>query len=218
MGGGTQRRLAVRRFSETEGSLAVRLAVLLILGGMLAYGLVSFWRMIRQTSLDSRALFFMPVALAGALGVVAWRSWVVARQLRREIRGADTGRPELAVAIAAFWKGILYDSSARESVLELFGSLQWTERLELHERVARQALRAELKGKKVLDYASELLDISEDSLRRQDEKNSRGEDESRLLDPLKQIVREAGASPARQLLELWEETGGDIAALIDFTS
>ncbi|HLC27597.1 MAG TPA: glutamate-cysteine ligase family protein [bacterium] len=121
-----------------------------------------------------------------------------------ELRGADSQRPGLVMAVPALWKGILYDSAARAAAWDLVRTWTWEERLELHRDICRQALMARIRGKQVLDLTNELLRISLEGLRRQAVVDEKDHDERIYLDPLSHLISERGACPALILAQLWE--------------
>jgi glutamate--cysteine ligase len=116
-----------------------------------------------------------------------------------EMRGADGGPWKRLCALPAFWTGLLYDASALESARDLVKD--WTPREceRLHREVPRLALRASIRGRTLHALAREVLEISREGLRRRACLNSRGEDETRYLDPLAHIV-ETGRTPAEELI------------------
>lgn len=121
-----------------------------------------------------------------------------------ELRGADSQRPDLVMAIPALWKGILYDDAARASAWDLVRSWTWEERLELHRDVCRQALAARIRGILVLDLARELLALSMEGLRRQALIDAQGRDERIYLQPLSDLISERRVCPALLIAGLWE--------------
>jgi glutamate--cysteine ligase len=70
----------------------------------------------------------------------------------------------------------------------------------------------------LLDLARELLEIAWEGLRRQNQVNALGEDETIYLKPLKDLLAQ-GKCPADLLLEKWEgELHRDIKRLIAYTA
>ena len=114
-----------------------------------------------------------------------------------EIRGADGNPPEVALAVAAFWKGVLYHRPSREAAWGLVADLSWAERLALAEAVGRSGLSARLGDRPLVEVAGALLPLAEEGLRAQGEPVSE-------LDPLRRIL-ERGAPPAVELAARWEE-------------
>lgn len=132
-----------------------------------------------------------------------------------EIRGADGQRPDLIPALAAFWKGILYDPTAREKAWELVAFASEEERLALHRAVPREGLKASLGGRPILPIARQLAELSCASLALQKAKPDAAS-ECLYLERLQNEILIPGKSPAEKLLEKWErEWKGDRAQLIE---
>ena len=68
----------------------------------------------------------------------------------------------------------------------------------------KENLRANFRGKSVLSYAKELIDIANENLKSFKNLNEKGEDESVYLEPLKEFIFVKEKSPARYLIEKWE--------------
>lgn len=121
-----------------------------------------------------------------------------------EIRSADCQRRHLIPAVAAFWKGILYDSEARCLASGLIR--KWSEKdfSRLYAEVETKGLRARVRGTPVLDYAKQLVRMSETGLKNQKQFNEHEEDESVYLEPLRREVIESKETQAEQLVRLWK--------------
>lgn len=134
-----------------------------------------------------------------------------------EVRGADSQRPDLVMAVPALWKGVLYDPPARAAAWELVRNWTWEERLELHRDVCRQALQARIRGVPVLDLARELVALGSEGLRRQKRVDGRGRDERTYLEALSALIAERRGCPARVIARLWEsEWHRDPARLLEY--
>ena len=134
-----------------------------------------------------------------------------------EIRGMDGQRSHLVPAVAAFWKGILYDSEARKAAERLVKRFRESELLRLHQSVERLGLRARIGGEPVLELARELVRVSEKGLGRQRQFNEAEQDERIYLEPLKQEIIATGKTPAEQTAKLWEgQFRRNRQALIDY--
>lgn len=134
-----------------------------------------------------------------------------------EIRGADCQSRPLIPAVAALWKGILYDPDAREEAWKLVSYATPEERLRLHYEVPRRGLRAALAGKPILPLAQELVNLSCISLARQ--RNKATQNECLFLDRIREHILKKGKSPAETLVEKWEkEFQHDSICLIDYLS
>lgn len=119
-----------------------------------------------------------------------------------EIRGADCQRPDLIPSLAAFWKGILYEDETREKAWQLVAFASEEERIQLHQAVPREGLKARLGGKPILPIARELVDLSCASLARQP--ISEEKSECLYLERLRREVLLPEKSPAETLLSRWE--------------
>jgi len=130
-----------------------------------------------------------------------------------ELRGADACDLEHTRALVAFWKGILYDGTARERAWDAVSSLSVPERRALMRAAGQEGLSARLPGGRTLaQLAREVLDASAEGLCRQHCCGQRGEDEGVWLEPLRARA-ESGRSPADDALEAFRR-GGD-AALVE---
>lgn len=121
-----------------------------------------------------------------------------------EVRGADCCSRELVCAHPALWKGLLYDDTACEDAWRLVKGWSMETRQRLLGDVAKDGLAAQVDGVPLLDYAKDLLRISEEGLRRQHRLDEKGRDETRFLEPVRVVLEEHGVSPGRRVAELWE--------------
>lgn len=77
-----------------------------------------------------------------------------------EMRSADASTPEMALALAAFWKGLAYDSEALDEALRCIPRLGRAEFRELQAAVARDALAARVGTLEVLALAKDLVSLA----------------------------------------------------------
>jgi len=127
-----------------------------------------------------------------------------------EVRGADACDMEMTKALAAFWKGLLYDKGARADAWQEVRGLDLAARQELVRDAGRRALQADFPGGGTLgQLAGRLLDISAAGLCRQNCCGEKGEDERHWLDPLRDRAA-SGRTPADEELEAFRR-GGDQA-------
>ncbi|SLN33198.1 glutamate--cysteine ligase [Oceanibacterium hippocampi] len=121
-----------------------------------------------------------------------------------EMRGADGGPWRRLCALPALWTGIFYDQTALDAAWDLVRDWSAEERQRVRDEVPRHALMTPLAdGRKLLDVAKQMLEISRDGLKRRARMNFTGEDEGVFLDALFQIVWE-GRCPAREMLARYE--------------
>ncbi len=82
-----------------------------------------------------------------------------------EIRNQDCVPGNLKYAILAIYKGIFYNDNAMYECEELLKSLQYKDFSELRYNVPKHGLQAKIKNAQVLDFAKEIINISESSLK-----------------------------------------------------
>ena len=111
------------------------------------------------------------------------------------MRGADAGDVKMMQALPSFWAGLLYDSAALDAAWEI--AKQWSaeDRRQLHADVQRHGLRAKIRGQSVADIAGKLAGLSRQGLQRR-ARFDRGEDESRYLNPLSDMIDRKEVAPA----------------------
>jgi glutamate--cysteine ligase len=127
-----------------------------------------------------------------------------------EVRGADGCTPELTKALAALWKGILYDREARAAAFEPVRRLSLEDRRAFVVAAGREGLAGRLPdGRGVLDVAREVVSAASEGLCRQRCCGQRGDDERLWLAPLQERIA-SGRSPADDALEALSR-GGDRA-------
>ena len=105
-----------------------------------------------------------------------------------EMRGADGGPWRRICALPAFWVGLLYDDGALDAAERL--TRDWTveEVSALREAVPAAGLKAELRGRPLLDHAREVLAISRQGLAARARLNGDGMDETLFLAPLDEVI------------------------------
>lgn len=101
-----------------------------------------------------------------------------------EVRGADACPRALALAVPAFWKGLLYDERALGFALHLSAEIPVSDLSHLHEQAFTHGLAARYQGRSLQDWCCDLVQMASEGLG----------DESGYLDPLHEVV-EAGHSP-----------------------
>ncbi len=120
-----------------------------------------------------------------------------------EMRGADSGPWRTLCALPALWTGLLYDDTALDAAWDIVKGWTAEDRQKLRMNVPKQALKARVAGRSVREIAREVLAIARDSLKRRNHVGCKGQDESRFLDVLDEIV-ESGRTHAEELLALYE--------------
>ena len=120
-----------------------------------------------------------------------------------EMRGADGGPWRRLCALPALWVGLLYDDQVLDAAWDLVKDWSAEERAGLRHAVPRGALKAEFRGRPVLEIAREVLELAAGGLKRRARLDGRdGRDEGHYLDPLLEIAQ-AGRTPAEELLEAY---------------
>lgn len=114
-----------------------------------------------------------------------------------EVRGADAQHDGMAIALPAFWTGLLYDEQARGEALERTAMLKLEHVEAARARVPFEGPRALLAGRSIIDWAREIVPIAAAGLARR-AKNTGLADEQELLAPLQEHVAR-GTCPADSL-------------------
>ncbi len=133
-----------------------------------------------------------------------------------ELRMFDAVPTCLMPAIPALLKGIFYHQETGYRMLELFDGISAEEVIRAYREVHVKALKAELSGRPLLEWARETVQIAHgglDVLGREGLLSS--PEELALLEPLEEQLWEKGMSPADELVELWEKRGRDFFRLED---
>lgn len=129
-----------------------------------------------------------------------------------EIRNHDCVNSELAYAVLAIYKGILYNKTAMDEIEELFAPFEYRDFSELRYNVPKNALSARIKKTSAGDIAKEILYIAEKSLIEQ----NLGEE--KYLEAIKKYTME-GISPADVIIRNWNGLWNkDVSKLIKYLS
>ena len=113
-----------------------------------------------------------------------------------EIRNHDCVFGDLKYALLAIYKGIFYEKNAMYECEELLKPLQYKDYSELRYNVPKQGLGTKVKKGKILDYAKEIINIAEKSLK------SAQTGETIFLNSIKEYTLK-GVSPADVILKKW---------------
>jgi glutamate--cysteine ligase len=117
-----------------------------------------------------------------------------------EMRGADVGPRPMICAQSAFWVGLFYCRASLDAAWDIAKGWSAEERQKLRDDVPRLGFEAEIRGRKMLDLARELLAISRNGLKSRARLDRHGRDETMFLDPLFDLV-DAGKTQADLLIE-----------------
>jgi glutamate--cysteine ligase len=145
-----------------------------------------------------------------------------------EVRGADSGDPAACLALAALWKGILYDGAARRAAWELVKEMTFKDRVRLLDDVCREGPAARVPGA-VAGRAPETADgsvlardvlIEVVRLARMGLNNQGAPaEEAGFLDLLDRRLGGEGGCPAYRLASEWEgPLGRDPRRLVEALS
>ncbi len=118
-----------------------------------------------------------------------------------ELRAVDSQPYELATALPALSKGLLYEGTALARAEALVSSLRYETVQGARREIAQRGLHAELDGRPLSSWAREVVAIARGGLERLEAANPdpRG-GEARYLEPLEQLLAR-GQTPADALLE-----------------
>jgi glutamate--cysteine ligase len=122
-----------------------------------------------------------------------------------EMRGADSGPPEMLLALPAFWVGLLYDAAAQDEALQVIREWSVDDIQAMHRDVPEKGLYTPIGSRTLQDVAQDIVTISACGLRRR-AKMHKGQDESAYLAPLAEIAH-TGRTHAQQMIEIVEKTG-----------
>jgi glutamate--cysteine ligase len=135
-----------------------------------------------------------------------------------EVRGADSVGSGLALALMAWWKGLLYSERALDDAWRMVADLTWPERQQLHRDVCANGPDATVRGRPMREMARELTEISRQGLAEQRDAGH-ALDEIAFLDPIQELLEDTEGAPARRLLDRWEgEWKRDRSLLVRFCS
>jgi glutamate--cysteine ligase len=126
-----------------------------------------------------------------------------------EVRQADASTRELARALPALWRGVLYDHASADAAWKLVAPWTFDERLDLYRRTPKEGLRALVRGTPLKTLCRELVAIARQGLLA-----LRSPDGAALLEPLERIVAD-GRTTADQIVAEHARVSGDPARLIE---
>ena len=122
-----------------------------------------------------------------------------------EFRSFDSVPASLIPSAAAVIKGLTLDSDVMDAVNNIIGKSSFNEYCELRDDVNKFALQAEFQGKKVLDFAKELLELASINLKNHPLNDLLDqENESQFLLPIENYVFKKEQSPAKFVMNMWQ--------------
>ena len=124
----------------------------------------------------------------------------------------------MEMTFPALVKGILYDAQAREEACEIVRPWSEVARQALYLTISRKGPEARIDGGSARERIVELVRTSRDGLKRQNQQNADGRDESVYLEPLEERLQEGWHCPAKEILDLWKGPWkGNVTRLIEHT-
>ena len=116
-----------------------------------------------------------------------------------EMRGADGGPWRRLPSLPAFWVGILYDETSLDAAWDIVRTWTAEERQKLRDDVPTQGFAATIRNRNMVSLADETLKLARAGLKRRARLNAGGEDETKYLEPLEDLVSR-GSTQAEELL------------------
>lgn len=113
-----------------------------------------------------------------------------------EIRNHDNQRSDLICAVPAFWKGLMYNKDAISGAEEILKPFSYIDFEYIRRKTPKCGLDLNIKGHKLSDIATEILNISHKSL------SAKGLGEEKYLEPLMELTK-ANKTPADIIISLW---------------
>lgn len=121
-----------------------------------------------------------------------------------ELRICDSLPPFLIPSLQAIVKGFVYHKDGDKLMRDLTKDWNFSDFASIYQPIALAGMHAEHKGKKLLDYCKEILNIATANLRSFGVMNEKNEDESVYLQPIKEFVFMKEKSPGRWVMENWD--------------
>jgi len=127
-----------------------------------------------------------------------------------EMRGADAGPNRRICAVSAFWVGLLYDQDSLDAAWDVVKDWTAAEREALRHAVPATAIRTPFRNRTVADIAGEVVALAREGLRRRENLDEEGLDETMYLSSLEETIA-TGETPAdRVLREYADDWGGNV--------
>ncbi len=119
-----------------------------------------------------------------------------------EMRGADMGAYDMALALPALWVGLLYDETALDEATQLIGGWTAEDRQHLYKEAPRLGFQTEIAGHSLLNIARKMVAIAERGLERRNIAGAFFASETSYLTPL-HIILSFGLTQAEELKRLY---------------
>jgi glutamate--cysteine ligase len=121
-----------------------------------------------------------------------------------ELRICDSVPSVLIPSIQAIVKAFVYHPDGKKALKELTKNWSFNDFNESYEQIARKGMHAEVRGKQLLDYCKEILEVASDNLKSLKTYNNQKLDESVYLMPIKDFVFVKEMSPGMFVAQQWE--------------
>ena len=130
-----------------------------------------------------------------------------------ELRMCDSLPLNLLPSLPALLRGLLYDREARNNLHLFFRDYTVSDVLEAYQAVHIMGLKAEFKGRPILETARDILIVAEQGLKNLAGPLQKCCDDQILLEPLKEQLWEKACSPGEELVKLWKKTDKNLMKL-----
>ena len=121
-----------------------------------------------------------------------------------ELRICDGVPSFLIPSIQAIVKAFVYHPDGKKALKEMTKNWSFNDFNESYEQIARKGMQFEVRGKLLLDYCKEILNVASANLKALKTYNEQKIDESVYLMPIKDFVFVKEMSPGRFVAEQWE--------------
>lgn len=132
-----------------------------------------------------------------------------------EMRGADGGPRTRILALSALWVGLLYDDEALDAVSTLSANWTFDDVENLRAQAPTLALNASLHGRPLLPIAREVLNIARLGLQSRRRCNAFGDDESKFLAPLEEMLVRGATLAEDMLHEYHSQWSGSVDSFFE---
>lgn len=116
-----------------------------------------------------------------------------------ELRAADCGDDHMIMALSALWVGLLYDAENLKDCHDYIQALEFSEIQEIYQSVPKHGLATILRQQPIGELAHYFVEKSVAGLKRRQNLNIHGQDESIYLEPLFDILARYGYTGLRGL-------------------
>jgi len=122
-----------------------------------------------------------------------------------EVRSIDAQKAEFGLAAPAIIKGLFYDEESQRKALDFVLNLTDEERRQITHDAALKGIHAAFRGKTLWNPCTQLLQWAEEGLQRLEKKGLAGNEETRFLLPLKNLLVNQKKMPAQIITDCFKE-------------